>query len=93
MIEKGLPVPPELIKPPPPTKPPRSDLHHGLIWLALGIGLTIDPRRADQNAEPLPGKASGHPCHAQRIHGALRRCSNWRTPSHAGLTKAGSMAR
>jgi hypothetical protein len=41
MIEKGLPVPPELINPPPPVKPPKSDLRRGLIWLALGIGLMI----------------------------------------------------
>jgi hypothetical protein len=41
MIEKGLPVPMELINPPPPAKPPKNDLRRGLIWLALGIGLTI----------------------------------------------------
>ncbi len=41
MIEKGLPVPPELINPPPPVKPPKSDLRRGLIWLALGMGLIV----------------------------------------------------
>jgi hypothetical protein len=41
MIEKGMPVPPELINPPPPAKPPKSDLRRGLIWLALGGGLMI----------------------------------------------------
>jgi hypothetical protein len=41
MIEKGLPVPPDLINPPPPAKPPRSDLRRGLVWLALGGGLMI----------------------------------------------------
>jgi hypothetical protein len=41
MIEKGLPVPVELINPPPPIKPPKSDLRRGLIWLALGMGLLI----------------------------------------------------
>jgi hypothetical protein len=41
MIEKGLPVPPELINPPPPAKRPTSDLRRGLIWLALGIGSAI----------------------------------------------------
>jgi hypothetical protein len=41
MIEKGLPVPPELINPPPPAKRPTSDLRRGLIWLALGLGLSI----------------------------------------------------
>ena len=32
MIEKGLPVPVELINPPPPVKPPKSDLRRGLVW-------------------------------------------------------------
>ena len=41
MIEKGLPVPTELINPPSPVKPPKSDLRRGLIWLAVGIGLAI----------------------------------------------------
>jgi hypothetical protein len=41
MIEKGLPVPTELINPPPPVRPPKSDLRRGLIWLAVGIGLAI----------------------------------------------------
>ncbi|HWX21529.1 MAG TPA: DUF6249 domain-containing protein [Candidatus Binatia bacterium] len=41
MIEKGLPVPPEMINPPPPIKPPRSDLRRGLIWLGLGFGLAL----------------------------------------------------
>ena len=46
MIEKGLPVPPELINPPPPVKPPKSDLRRGLIWLALGIGLMVLAKNA-----------------------------------------------
>jgi len=41
MIEKGLPVPMELINPPPPAKRPKSDLRRGLIWVALGGGLMI----------------------------------------------------
>lgn len=41
MIEKSLPVPPELINPLPPAKRPTSDLRRGLIWLALGLGLSI----------------------------------------------------
>jgi hypothetical protein len=41
MIEKGLPVPTELINPPPTPKPPKSDLRRGLIWVALGTGLMI----------------------------------------------------
>ena len=44
MIEKGLPVPPELINPPPPAKPPKSDLRRGLIWLGLGLGLLAGMR-------------------------------------------------
>jgi len=41
MIEKDLPVPIELINPPPPAKPPKSDLRRGLIWLALGASTII----------------------------------------------------
>ena len=41
MIQKGLPVPTELINPPRPVKPPKSDLRRGLIWLAVGIGSAI----------------------------------------------------
>ena len=41
MIEKGLPVPTELINPPLPVKPPKSDLRRGLIWLGVGVGLSI----------------------------------------------------
>ena len=41
MIERGLTVPPELINPPPPVKPPKNDLRRGLVWGALGIGLLI----------------------------------------------------
>jgi hypothetical protein len=41
MIEKGLPVPPELINPPPRVRPSKSDLRRGLIWLGVGIGSTI----------------------------------------------------
>ena len=41
MIAKGLPVPSELINPPPPAKPPKSDLRRGLLWLAIGVGASI----------------------------------------------------
>jgi hypothetical protein len=38
MIEKGLPVPPELISPP---RKPGSDLRTGIILIAAGVGLTV----------------------------------------------------
>ncbi len=41
MIEKGLPVPIELINPPSASRPARSDLRRGLIWMALGFGIII----------------------------------------------------
>ena len=50
MIEKGLPVPTELINPPPPAKRPRSDLRRGLLWLALGVGTIILLRNASDEA-------------------------------------------
>jgi hypothetical protein len=50
MIEKGLPVPTELINPPPPAKAPKSDLRRGLIWLALGIGLVIPLKQPTEDS-------------------------------------------
>ncbi len=50
MIEKGLPVPPELINPPPPVRPPKNDLRRGLIWLAVGIGLTVLLRKTFEDS-------------------------------------------
>jgi hypothetical protein len=41
MIEKGLPVPAELITPPSRVRPIQSDLRRGLVWLALGLGLAF----------------------------------------------------
>ncbi|HWF17776.1 MAG TPA: DUF6249 domain-containing protein [Verrucomicrobiae bacterium] len=43
MIEKGVPIPPELISPPDRTRRRRekSDLRSGLVMLALGVGLMI----------------------------------------------------
>jgi hypothetical protein len=41
MIEKGLSVPPELINPPPPIKPPKNDLRRGAVWLAIGLALLV----------------------------------------------------
>jgi hypothetical protein len=38
MVEKGVPVPPELLNPP---KKPGSDLRTGIVLIAVGLGLTI----------------------------------------------------
>jgi len=40
MIDKGQPIPPELLQPPAPRRP-RSDLRRGLVFLGIGIGLTV----------------------------------------------------
>jgi hypothetical protein len=82
MIEKGLPVPPELINPPPPVKPPKNDLRRGLIWLALGGGFMIlwphcSPWRqwclpsAVLSGRSLPGHSkSGRDCRAKTLAAA-----------------------
>src|SRR5437879_1877030 len=49
MIEKGLSVPAELINPPPPVKPPRSDLRRGSVWLGSGLGLLIGIKMCFEN--------------------------------------------
>jgi hypothetical protein len=41
MVEKGTPIPPELLLPPEPRRRPRSDLRSGLGWVGIGIGLLI----------------------------------------------------
>jgi hypothetical protein len=41
MIEKGVPIPPELLQPTGPVKPKRSDLHRGLVACGVGIGLML----------------------------------------------------
>ena len=38
MIDKGVPIPPELLQ---PEKPRRSDLRRGIVLVAVGIGLII----------------------------------------------------
>ncbi len=50
MIEKGLPVPPELINPPPSARPPQNDLRRGLVQIALGIGLIILLQKVEEDA-------------------------------------------
>ncbi len=41
LIEKGAPVPPELLNPPPPVRLPSTDLRKGMIWLAIGLALAV----------------------------------------------------
>jgi hypothetical protein len=42
MIEKGVPIPPELLQPEtPPQKPPRNDLQGGVILIGVGLGLIL----------------------------------------------------
>jgi hypothetical protein len=40
MIEKGQPIPPELLQPP-VRRRPKSDLRRGLVFAGIGIGLTV----------------------------------------------------
>ncbi len=37
MVEKGVPIPPELLQPP----VRRNDLRRGLVWIAVGLGLVL----------------------------------------------------
>jgi hypothetical protein len=41
MIEKGQPIPPELLQPPAPKRRPQSDLRRGLVLAGIGVGLTV----------------------------------------------------
>jgi hypothetical protein len=41
MIDKGQPIPPELLQPHEPKRRPRSDLRRGLVMAGIGIGLTV----------------------------------------------------
>jgi uncharacterized membrane protein len=41
LAEKGLPIPPELLEPPQPTRPSDAGLRGGLVLVALGIALAI----------------------------------------------------
>jgi hypothetical protein len=38
MIEKGVPIPPELLQ---PEKPPRNDLKRGFVLIGVGLGLIV----------------------------------------------------
>jgi hypothetical protein len=41
MIDKGQPIPPELLQPPTPKRRPKSDLRRGLVLAGIGVGLTV----------------------------------------------------
>jgi hypothetical protein len=41
MIEKGQPIPPELLQPTEPQRRTNSDLRRGLIWTGIGVGLAV----------------------------------------------------
>ena len=41
MIDKGQPIPPELLQPQEPRRRPRSDLRRGLVFIAVGVALLI----------------------------------------------------
>jgi len=41
MIEKGVPIPPELLKMSEPVKPKHSNLHRGLVACGAGLGLML----------------------------------------------------
>jgi hypothetical protein len=41
MIEKGTPIPPELLRPQAPQRRPKSDLRSGLVLIGIGIALII----------------------------------------------------
>jgi hypothetical protein len=41
MIEKGQPIPPELLQPAEPQRRTNCDLRRGLIWSGVGVGLAV----------------------------------------------------
>jgi len=41
MIEKGQPIPPELLQSQDPPRRPKSDLRSGLVLVGIGIGVGI----------------------------------------------------
>src|ERR1039457_3018353 len=41
MIEKGQPIPPELLQPTEPQRRTNCDLRRGLIWTGVGVGLAV----------------------------------------------------
>lgn len=53
MIEKGVPIPPELLHPQEQRKLPKSDIRRGLVWIAVGIGLTVFFLVQDNHVWPI----------------------------------------
>ncbi|MEY4386045.1 MAG: hypothetical protein RLY20_1328 [Verrucomicrobiota bacterium] len=53
MIEKGVAIPPELLQPHEPRKQPKSDFRRGLVWIAIGTGLTVFFLVSDNHAWPI----------------------------------------
>jgi uncharacterized protein DUF6249 len=41
MVEKGQPVPPALLSPPPPAQRQRSDMRRGVVLVMIGLGLML----------------------------------------------------
>ena len=41
MIDKGVPIPPELLQPEQPDRTPKNDLRRGLVLLGVGAGLIV----------------------------------------------------
>lgn len=41
LIEKGQPIPPELLQPAEPQRQTNCDLRRGLIWSGIGVGLAV----------------------------------------------------
>ena len=41
MIEKGQPIPPELLQSPDGLRRPRNDLRNGLVFISIGLGLGV----------------------------------------------------
>ena len=53
MIEKGVPIPPELLHPQEQRNLPKSDIRRGLVWIAVGIGLTVFFLVQDNHVWPI----------------------------------------
>jgi hypothetical protein len=54
MIEKGQPIPPELLQPAEPQRRTNCDLRRGLIWSAVGVGVAVSLLVKHDNDVPWP---------------------------------------
>jgi hypothetical protein len=52
MIEKGQPIPPELLQSQDPPRRPKSDLRNGLVLVGVGVGVVVLLFMQHQNAWP-----------------------------------------